>query len=539
VPRHPGSIVQALINNVTLAPEHPALLFGGATWTFRRLLDDATSWAQGLQHWGVNPGERVALFLDNTPTFVAAYLGIHLAGGIAVLVNTQYRQVELRHILGDATARLCLTDRLRLPELARVEADLPALEAVVITGDDEAGSGDPDRGVARVRRLTAAELLTPGGRGDIRAPDPEATALLIYTSGTTGPSKGAMLSHRNMAANIAAIAEAWQWTKRDRLLLALPLFHVHGLTVGINGTLLTGGTVDLRSRFDAAEVYATLLRGETTMFFGVPTMYTRLLAEAQSRPERPPPLRLYVSGSAPLSAQTFEEFRERFGQPILERYGMTETLMNLSNPYVGERRPGTVGRPFPGQEARIVDTSTRQPILDESLGEIQVRGPHVFQGYWRRPEATAAAFDAGGWFSTGDLGWRSADGYYTIAGRARELIISGGYNIYPREVEEVLERHPAVAEAGVLGLPDPDYGEQVVAAVVRRAEAVSPGKSVDDLTADLIALCRDQLASYKKPRRLVYVDALPRNALGKVQKHVLREWIESGRLAVNGTSSAP
>jgi len=524
MPAHPGSIVQALLNAATLTPERPALLFGGATWTYQRLLADAGAWARGLQRWGLLPEDRVALYLDNTPTFVAAYLGVHLAGGIVVLVNTQYRQAELRHILSDAEARLCITDPLRLPELSRTEHELPALECVIVADSDPvdvAAGATP-----RVPRLTPDEVLVAGDGGDSRAPDPEAIALIIYTSGTTGRSKGAMLKHRNLAANSAAIVEAWRWTSDDRLLLALPLFHVHGLTVGINGTLLTGATVDLRSRFDAGDIYATLLRGETTMFFGVPTMYTRLIAAAHAHTKRPPPLRLYVSGSAPLSAQTFEEFEAIFGQPILERYGMTETLMNLSNPFTGERRPGAVGQPFPGQEARIVDMGTRQPILDERLGEIEVRGPHVFPGYWRQLAATAAAFDADGWFATGDLGWRSADGYYTIAGRARELIISGGYNIYPREVEEVLERHPAVAEAGVLGMPDPDYGEQVVAAVVLRPDVATVSGGGDALGADLIALCRDQLASYKKPRQVVFVEALPRNALGKVQKHILRERIE-------------
>jgi malonyl-CoA/methylmalonyl-CoA synthetase len=253
------------------------------------------------------------------------------------------------------------------------------------------------------------------------------------------------------------------------------------------------------------------------MFFGVPTMYTRLIAEAKKRNERPAPIRLYVSGSAPLSVQTFEEFEQLFGQRILERYGMTETAMNLTNPYVGERRPGTVGQPFPGQEARIVDVKTRQPILDERPGEIQVRGPHVFKGYWQNPEATREAFDAEGWFNTGDLGWRSADGYYTISGRARELIITGGYNVYPREVEDVLETHPGVAEAAVIGLPHSDYGEQVVAVVVKRKEVRAE---------ELIAHCHDQLAAYKKPRQVVFVESLPRNALGKVQKHLLVDQLE-------------
>ncbi|HEY8744145.1 MAG TPA: AMP-binding protein, partial [Chloroflexota bacterium] len=328
-PRHPGSIVQALLNAAETAPHQTAMFFGGKAWTYQHLLDDATAWASGLRRWGMKSEDRVALFLDNSAAFVSAYLGVHMAGGITVLVNTQYRQVELRHILSDAEVRLCITDPLRLPELARVEGELPGLEAIVVVGE----ASDTSLPVGRMRRVPrfhAAEVLSISDTRDIRAPDPEAVALILYTSGTTGRSKGAMLSHRNMAANSAAIVEAWRWTEQDRLLLALPLFHVHGLTVGINGTLLARACVDLQPRFDAGVIYDTLLRGETTMFFGVPTMYTRLIAEAQGRPERPPTLRLYVSGSAPLSVQTFAEFQALFGQPILERYGMTETLMNLS-----------------------------------------------------------------------------------------------------------------------------------------------------------------------------------------------------------------
>ncbi|HEX8034867.1 MAG TPA: AMP-binding protein, partial [Ktedonobacterales bacterium] len=305
----------------------------------------------------------------------------------------------------------------------------------------------------------------------------------------------------------------------DRLLLTLPLFHTHGLMVGLHGTLFTGASVVLRRKFDAADVIATLRNDPSiTLFFGVPTMYARLLTEVERQgvPRHLP--RLFVSGSAPLSTQTFLEFERVFGQRILERYGMTETGMNLTNPYDGERRPGTVGAPFPGQEARVVDVSTRQPLAAGEIGEIEVRGPRVFSGYWNRPDATAAAFDADGWFQTGDLGWVSDDGWYTITGRARELIISGGYNIYPREVEDVLAAHPAVAEVAVVGAHESDLGEQVVAVVVPRAgHAVSAG--------ELIAFCRERLASYKKPRQVIFVDGLPRNALGKVQKHVLASQI--------------
>jgi malonyl-CoA/methylmalonyl-CoA synthetase len=290
--------------------------------------------------------------------------------------------------------------------------------------------------------------------------------------------------------------------------------------VGLHGTLFSGGSAILRQKFEATDVLATL-KADTSisLFFGVPTMYIRLLAEAEKHGVPTHPLRLFVSGSAPLSAQVFNDFVRVFGQPILERYGMTETIMNLTNPYEGERRAGTVGAPFPGQQARVVEMQTRQPLPPGEIGEIEVRGPHVFAGYWNRPEATAEAFTTDGWFKTGDLGWCSEDSYYTITGRARELIISGGYNIYPREIEDVLACHPAIAEVAVLGLPDTEMGEQVVAAVVLKAR--------QSATRDeIIAFCREHLASYKKPRHVVFVETLPRNALGKVQKHLLTSQLQ-------------
>ena len=251
------------------------------------------------------------------------------------------------------------------------------------------------------------------------------------------------------------------------------------------------------------------------MFFGVPTMYTRLLRGARARDERPLPIRLYVSGSAPLSPQAFDEFEELFGERILERYGMTETVMNLTNPYEGERRPGTVGRPFPDQEARVVGVETREPLAEGEIGEIEVRGPNVFPGYWNRPDATEESFDGKGWFATGDLGFVGKDGYFTISGRAKELIISGGYNVYPREVEEVIEGCPGVSEVAVVGLPDPEFGERVVAVVVPE----DPGLTAEKVTN----FCREDLAGFKKPREVVFVDDLPRNTLGKVLKHKVRE----------------
>jgi malonyl-CoA/methylmalonyl-CoA synthetase len=354
-----------------------------------------------------------------------------------------------------------------------------------------------------------------GETQSLEMPRGEDLAVIAYTSGTTGRSKGAMLLHRNLVANAEAVCEAWRWTGEDTLLLTLPLFHSHGLMVGAHGTFLTGAGAELHRKFDATAAYDALLDGRVTMFFGVPTMYTRLLREARARDERPRPIRLYVSGSAPLSPQAFDEFEQRFGERILERYGMTETIMNLTNPYEGERRPGTVGRPFPGQEARVVDVETREPLAEGEIGEIEVRGPNVFPGYWNSPDATEESFDAEGWFATGDLGSVGEDGYFTISGRAKELIISGGFNVYPREVEDVIEGCPGVSEVAVVGLPDPEFGESVVAVVVPE----DPGLTAEKVTS----FCREELAGYKKPREVVFVDDLPRNALGKVLKHRIRE----------------
>jgi malonyl-CoA/methylmalonyl-CoA synthetase len=490
-------VVEAFVRHAEEMPEKTCLRFERERWTYDQLRDRAKTFAAALKAWGLKPGERVALFLGNSPDFLAAYLGTHLAGGVIVPVNTQYRRGELRHIFEDAGVRLCITDGERRPELEGVREDLPRLEAVI-----EAGKELEDF-------LNAAEPL------ESALPDGDDLAVIAYTSGTTGRSKGAMLLHRNLVANIEAICEAWRWTADDHLLLTLPLFHTHGLMVGAHGTFFSGASAELQRKFDAAEVYDALLEGSFTLFFGVPTMYTRLLREAEAREERPSPLRLCVAGSASLSPQAFERFEKLFGQRILERYGMTETGMNLTNPYEGERRPGTVGDPFPGQEARVVGVESRETLPAGEVGEIEVRGPHVFEGYWGRPDATREVFDGDGWFSTGDLGSVSADGYFTISGRTKELIISGGYNVYPREVEELLEGCPGVTEVAVVGLPDEEFGERVTAVVVR----TDPGLTEREIQD----FCRDDLASYKKPREVVFADELPRNAMGKVLKHEVRE----------------
>ncbi|QDE71932.1 long-chain fatty acid--CoA ligase [Myxococcus xanthus] len=508
-----ASLLEVFLDHAHRAPERPLLTFEQERFTYGQFATHVTAFARGLKQRGLQPGERVALFLENSARFAIAYLGVQAAGGVVVLVNTAYRQVELAHILSDAEVCGCVTGAAGAAELVPLRAQLPSLQWLLTV--ERPTTALPES----LTEVPFDTLLAEGtsAAAPLVMPRPEDLAVLGYTSGTTGRSKGAMLMHRNLLANVRAVTEAWRWTEQDRLLLTLPLFHTHGLMVGLHGTLFTGASVDLRRRFNAAESLAALRDDASlTMFFGVPTMYSRLLEEARASRVKPRALRLWVSGSAPLSPQLFADIEAELGARILERYGMTETIMNTTNPYEGERRPGTVGVPYPGQEARVVDVRTRQPLPRGETGEIEVRGPHVFAGYWRRQDATTESFDADGWFRTGDLGDVDADGYLRITGRARELIISGGFNVYPREVEEVLAMHPGVAEVAVLGLPDADLGEQVVAVVVPHPGATPPESQ------SLVDWCKDRLASFKKPRQVVFTDALPRNALGKVQKHLLR-----------------
>lgn len=521
----PASLLEVFLDHARHEPSRPLLSFEGASYTRGQLAERVTAFARGLKARGLAAGDRVALFLENSDAFVVTWLGVQAAGCVAVLVNTAYRQVELAHILSDAEVKVCVTSTAGASELAPLRDQLPSLQWLITVEP-------PPPGLPASLPTVAFDALVEQGAASTASlplPRAEDLAVLGYTSGTTGRSKGAMLQHRQLLANVRAVTEAWRWTDADRLLLTLPLFHTHGLMVGLHGTLFTGASVDLRRRFVASEALSALHDDASlTLFFGVPTMYGRLLEESRRTGVTPHPLRLWVSGSAPLSPQLCLDIEARFGARILERYGMTETIMNTTQPYDGERRPGTVGMPFPGQEARVVDVRSRQPLPLGETGEIEVRGPHVFTGYWRRPDATAEAFDADGWFRTGDLGEWDPDGFLRITGRARELIISGGFNIYPREVEEVLTAHPAVAEAAVLGLPDPDFGEQVVAVIVPH-----PGAPTD--AQALVDWCRERLAAFKKPRRVVFTDALPRNALGKVQKHILKERLAGAQATSTAT----
>lgn len=472
--------------------------------TYADLLAGAERLASALAARGVAPGDRIALFLGNGPALVAAVLAAFRLGAVVVPINLAYRRREVAHILGDAQPRLLVAERELLPVLDELER--------------------AERGGVEVILAEELASLVPGPDGAaLPASEGDALAAILYTSGTTGRSKGAMLTHGNLLATITGLLFAWAWERADVLLLTLPLFHVHGLVVGLLTALAAGARVELRRRFDADAVAAELAAGNSggaTVFFGVPTMYVRLVDALRQLPDRSAlgRMRLFCSGSAPLAPETFAAFRELAGHDILERYGMTEAGMILSNPYAGPRLPGTVGRPLPGVSARIVDAELHDLPSGEE-GELLVAGGNVFAGYWGNPEATAAAFltDGAGrrWLKTGDLARRDpASGHIALLGRRGDLVITGGFNVYPREVEEVLAAFPGVAEAAVVGRPDPEWGEVPVAFVVADGE-------VDE--AALTAHLKEGLAGFKVPRAIHRVAVLPRNALGKVQRHLLRE----------------
>ena len=441
--------------------------------------------AHALTARGLERGDRLCVHLANRLEFIDLFLACVRLGVIFVPMNVLYREREIEHMVADAEPRLSVTS-----------AEHRAMFAATATID--------------VVELAAAAAGQPGDRVRLTL-DGDDPLALVYTSGTTGRAKGAVLSHNNFASNAVNLVTCWRVTSDDRYLGVLPLFHVHGLGNGVCSWLVSGCRMRLVERFEAHRAESIFEEFRPTLFFGVPTIYVRLLEMAPDSARRiGERARLFVCGSAPLPAQVLEAFRDRFGHTILERYGMSETLMLISNPYEGERRAGTVGLPLPGVSVKVVDHDGR-PVAAGESGFVCVRGPNVFSGYWRNAAATAAAFDDG-WFRTGDLGERSTDGYYTLRGRASDLIISGGFNIYPREIEELLLEQPGVREAAVVGVPDERRGEVPVAYIV------SDGPLDDDA---LRAQCARSLASFKVPRAFTRVDALPRNALGKVQKHLL------------------
>jgi len=470
----------------------------GRTWTYGSLMALSGRIAHTLAAAGARRGDRIAAQVEKTPTALALYLACLRGGFVYLPLNTAYQPAEVAYFLGDAEPAVFVCR----PESgdALDEAVRTARVGTVFTLD--AGDGGT---------LAEAAATQPSEHPVVPA-DTDDLAVIIYTSGTTGRSKGAMLSHGNLASNGLALVEAWDFGPADVLLHQLPLFHVHGLFVANHCVLLSGARMLFHRKFDAKVALASLARA--TVMMGVPTYYVRLLAEPGFDRAAAAGVRLFVSGSAPLLLETFREFESRTGQRILERYGMSEAGMITSNPLKGERRGGTVGAPLPGNELRIAGAED-QPLPRGETGAIQIRGPNVFHGYWRMPEKTREEFTADGWFRTGDVGELDADGYLAIVGRAKDLIISGGYNVYPKEIELELDLLPGVAESAVVGVPHPDFGEAVVAVVV-----LAPGASLDE--AATIAGLRERLANYKVPKRVHVIDDLPRNAMGKVQKAELR-----------------
>ena len=471
-----------------VVPNGPVVTYGELAATSARI-------AHALVDAGARPGDRVAAQTDKHWTVLPLYLATLRAGLVYLPLNTGYQRSELGHFFGDATPRVvvCGSERLGVAATA-------ARDATVLTLD--AGGGELlDRAEGKPERFETVP----------RAPDD--LAAILYTSGTTGRSKGAMLTHRNLASNALALVEAWGFTRGDVLLHALPIYHVHGLFVAIHCALLSGSRMLWLPKFDAREV--TSLLPKASVMMGVPTFYTRLLAEPSFGRAASDPVRLFVSGSAPLLPETFRKFEARTGKRILERYGMTETGMITSNPLDGERIGGTVGPPLPGVSVRIVGDSG-EPLGAGAIGAIQVRGPNVLKGYWNQPEKTREEFTEDGWFKTGDMGEWTPEGYVKIVGRAKDLIITGGLNVYPKEIEERIDAIDGVVESAVVGVPHPDFGEAVTAIVVARN-----GHALTE--ASIIATLKAEIAAFKVPKRVYFAVELPRNAMGKVTKAALRE----------------
>ena len=476
--------------------EQPFLLIpGGAVIHYDDVAAESARMAHALVAAGCRPGDRVAAQTDKHWPALALYLGCLRAGLVYLPLNTGYQRSELSHFFADAEPRVIVCR----PQAAAAIAPL-AGGATVRTLDEAGGSLRDAAAACSTSFATAASA-------------PDDLASILYTSGTTGRSKGAMLSHRNLASNALTLVEEWGFTRGDTLLHALPIYHVHGLFVATHCVLLAGARMLWLPKFDAKEVAALLPRA--TAMMGVPTFYTRLLAEPSFTAGSCRGMRLFVSGSAPLLAETFDAFRQRSGHTILERYGMTETGMNASNPLAGPRLAGTVGPPLPGVSIRIVDAAGA-PVPPAGVGAIEVKGPNVFSGYWRMPEKTREEFTPDGYFRTGDVGTWTDKGYLRIVGRAKDLIISGGLNVYPKEIEEKIDAIEGVVESAVIGVPDPDFGEAVVAIVVAK-----PGHALD--AAGIVATLKADIAGFKVPRQVHFVGDLPRNAMGKVQKNALRE----------------
>ena len=468
-------------------------------FTYGEMFAETARLANCLWGAGVRPGDRLAVQVEKSITALLLPLACMRTGAIYLPLNPAYTLAELEYFIADAEPACVIA---RTEKQTSIESLLAGKVVVLGLSDDER-SGSL---VERMRAMPDRFRDVPRAADDLAA--------ILYTSGTTGRSKGAMLTHRNLVSNAVALRDLWRFTKDDVLLHALPIYHTHGLFTATNTVLMAGASMIFLPRFDAELVFAHL--PQCTAMMGVPTFYTRLLGDPRLSREAAAHMRVFISGSAPLLPETHREWFDRTGHAILERYGMTETNMITSNPYDGERRAGMVGFPLPGVELRIADRGSGAALPQGEIGVIEVRGPNVCKGYWRKPEQTAEAFRGDGFFITGDLGRFDEDGYVQIVGRAKDLVISGGFNVYPREIELEIDALPGVLESAVIGVPHPDFGEGVMAVVVCR-----PGATIEE--AEVIVALRLRLAKFKLPKHIVFRDALPRNAMGKVQKNVLRE----------------
>ena len=471
----------------------------GSVMSYGAFVEEAARMAHALRACGIRPGDRVAVQIAKSPQALALYAAALQAGAIFLPLNTAYTPSEVDYFVQNAEPGLLVCDPASMADLAPI-ATLAGAAVETLAGDGTGSFADKAAG-------------QPGEFATVdRGPDD--LAAFLYTSGTTGRSKGAMLTHDNLLSNARALADIWRFTDRDVLLHALPIFHTHGLFVAVNTLTLAGGELIWLPGFQIDQVIANLPKATSMM--GVPTFYTRLLDDPRFTRDLVSHMRLFTSGSAPLLAETHIAFEARTGHRILERYGMTETNMSTSNPYDGERRAGTVGFPLPDVELRICEPESGRELPKGEIGVIEVRGPNVFKGYWRMPEKTKEEFRDDGFFISGDLARLDEDGYVQIVGRAKDLIISGGYNIYPKEIELLLDEQAGVLESAVIGVPHPDFGEAVVAAIV-------PQKGADLDPAALMAEIREKIARFKQPKKIHVVEELPRNTMGKVQKNLLRD----------------
>lgn len=469
--------------------------------SYGELFRNAEKIASVLSSGGLKPGDRVAMQVGKSLRAIELYLGTIIAGGVFLPLNTDYTASEVEYFLTDAKPTVLVCDSRKLDQLSSVAVTAEVQTTFTLSNDGSTGT-----------LLDAAEQVHGTFKAATRSADD--LAAILYTSGTTGRSKGAMLSHRSLASNAQTLKDYWQFTSEDCLIHALPIFHIHGLFVAINITLSAGSSLIFLPKFDANEILRYLPKA--TVLMGVPTFYTRLLDFEALNKSSAKSMRLFVSGSAPMLVDTHEKWQERTGHTILERYGMTETNMNTSNPYNGVRKPGTVGFPLPGVNVKITSPDTRATLQRGEIGQIEVNGDNVFSGYWNMPEKTAEELSEDGWFKTGDIGVIDEQGYVSIVGRSKDLIISGGYNVYPKEIESVIDDISHVIESAVIGVPHKDFGEAVVAVVV-----AEKGHNLNTKTIKEHA--QKTLARFKLPKEVVFIEELPRNRMGKVQKAMLRE----------------